>query len=391
MEKWGVDNPNKLKIIRDKIYDTNLERYGFKYASQSPHIKEKIKKSVLEKWGVENLMYNERIRIDNFKIAQHPNYIRLLVDEKLNEFRCDCDVNHIFKISSDNFYKRIESNNPLCTICYPIGNSVSIKEDELFKFINSVYSGEVIQSYRDGLEIDIYIPDLKLGFEFNGLFWHSNRYRENNYHLEKSKYFSERGIRIIHIWEDDWDNRVEILKSMIKNILGVSISKIGARNCQVVELESVNDFLDMNHIQGGVKSVVKLGLYHNSELVSVMTFDQFEGRKKMSEGEWNLNRFCSKLETSVVGGASKLLSYFISKHRPVRIISYADRDWSVGGLYQSLGFNKVSESKPDYKYIVEGKRVHKSNFKKSITNISESKLDIPRVYDCGKIKFEIFI
>ena len=152
--------------------------------------------------------------------------------------------------------------------------------------------------------------------------------------------------------------------------MGKTESKIFARKCQVVEMKSVNGFLESNHIQGKVRSIVKLGLYHNSELVSVMTFDKFEGRKKMSESEWNLNRFCSKLNTNVIGGASKLLKYFINKYNPKRIISYSDKDWSNGDLYISLGFNKISESKPDYKYIVGGKRIHKSNFKKSMTGIS---------------------
>jgi hypothetical protein len=278
--------------------------------------------------------------------------------------------------------------NPLCTICYPISDSRSIKEEELFKFIQSVYTGEIIQSYRDKFEIDIYLPELKLGFEFNGLRWHSNLYRENDYHLQKTNHFRESGIRIIHIWEDDFDYKRNIVNSQIRNILNKTENKIFARKCMVIEMTSVNDFLEKNHIQGGVRSVIKLGLYHNSELISVITFDHFEGRKKMTDNEWNLSRFCNKINYSVVGGASKLLHYFTNKYNPSRIISYADRDWSIGSLYQSLEFTKISESKPDYKYLIGNKRIHKSSFRKSVTKISESKLNIPRVYDCGKIKYE---
>jgi hypothetical protein len=151
------------------------------------------------------------------------------------------------------------------------------------------------------------------------------------------------------------------------------------------------DFLDKNHIQGKCNSVLKLGLYNNNELVSLMTFEQFEGRKKMKLGEWNLNRFCNKLNVNVVGGASKLLQYFIANYSPSRIISYADKDWSTGHLYENIGFAKLYETKPDYKYIVSNKRVHKSNFRKSKTGISEKSLDLVKVYDCGKIKFEIVL
>lgn len=387
-KEYGVDNPNKLEWVREKIKNTNLKKYEVEFPTQSPIIKEKVKKTNLKNYGTVNVMYNEEFRKQNFTISKHPNYLKFSIEDRTNEFKCDCGELHNFKILADNFYKRLESNNPLCTVCYPISDSRSIKEEELSKFIQSVYNGEIIKSYRDKFEIDIYLPQMNLGFEFNGLRWHSSEYRENDYHLEKTKYFSERGIRIFHIWEDDFDHKRDIVHSQIKNILGKTESKIFARKCQVVEMESVNDFLELNHIQGKVRSIVKLGLYHNSELVSVMTFDKFEGRKKMPEGEWNLNRFCSKLNTNVIGGASKLLKYFMVKYNPKRIISYADIDWSSGDLYISLRFNKISESKPDYKYIVGSKRVHKSNFKKSMTGISESKLDIPKVYDCGKMKFE---
>jgi hypothetical protein len=150
-------------------------------------------------------------------------------------------------------------------------------------------------------------------------------------------------------------------------------------------------FLDENHIQGYANSNLKLGLYNDGELVAIMTFDHFEGRKKMNNNEWNLNRFCNKLNYSVIGGASKLFKYFVNNYDVNRIISYADLDWSRGNLYEKLGFKKISESNPDYKYLVNEKRVHKSNFKKSKTSISEINLDIPKVWDCGKIKFEKFI
>jgi hypothetical protein len=308
-------------------------------------------------------------------------------------------MDHQFQISSDNYLHRINSKNPLCTICYPIGDNRSIKEKELLSFIRTIYNGVIITSYRDILEIDIYLPELKIGFEFNGLYWHSNEWKEKNYHSKKTNHFRDRGIRIIHIWEDDWDNRKEIVKSQIGNIFGLS-NRIFARKCTVKEILDtivVKDFLNKNHIQGSVKSVFKLGLYYEDKLVSIMIFDNFEGRRKMEDGGWNLSRFCNKVNTSVVGGASKLLNHFIKLMNPKRIISYADKDWSIGDIYQKLGFSLVSDSKPDYKYIVDSKRVHKSRYKKSRlkTNMSESsfmnEIGVNKIYDCGKLKFEILI
>ena len=312
-------------------------------------------------------------------------------------FNCDCGKQHTFEIHSDNFYSRIKYKIPLCTVCHPIGDHKSIKEIELFSYITSVYSGEIIQSYRDGLEIDIYLPELGIGFEFNGLYWHSSKYKHKKYHINKTNHFKDKGIRIIHIWEDDWLYKQDVIKSQINNWLGLNKTKIFARKCSIksVDITVIKSFLDQNHIQGFVNTKVCIGLYYNDEIVSLMSFDNFEGRKKMELNGWNLSRFCTKLHTNVIGGASKLLSHFISKYKASRIVSYADRDWSNGELYYKLGFSLVSESAPDYKYIINNTRMHKSQYRKSKldTKLTESEymssLGINRIYDCGKSKFVI--
>lgn len=316
-----------------------------------------------------------------------------IIRAKLMQLKLKMEDHH-FEISSHNYLDRKRHGIKTCTICNPIGDSKSIKEKELYEFIQSVYSGEVIQSWRDVLEIDVYLPELKLGFEFNGIYWHSNKFKDSGYHLNKTKYFKESGIRIIHIWEDDWNNKRSILESQIRNWLGLTVNSIFARRCYIKEINNSRistEFLEKNHIQGFVASNLKLGLFYNNELVSLMTFDHLEGRKKMKDDEWNINRFCNRLDTNVIGGASKLLNYFIKNYRVKRIISYSDQDWSLGGLYETLGFEKVNENDPDYKYIIEGIRVHKSRFRKSKTGISENKLNLLKVYDCGKTKWEINI
>jgi hypothetical protein len=318
------------------------------------------------------------------------NFLRIDNVNNILEKECEhCESDYI--ISYSLFYKRRETNTEICTKCNPIDKHQSGKEIKLYNLIKSLYDGEIIQNFKiKKQEIDIYLPELSLGFELNGIYWHSDKFKNKNFHKEKSDFFLENNIRIIHIWEDDFDNKPNIVKSQIINLIGSS-NKVWARKCQIKEVTDINlirEFLDDNHIQGYVNSNLKLGLYYNGELFSLMTFDHFEGRKRMLDNEWNLNRFCNKLEYSVVGGASKLLKYFINNYDVKRIISYADRDWSIGDLYQKLGFTKVNESKPDYKYLVGDKRVHKSNFKKSVTGLSESNLDIHKVWDCGKIKFE---
>ena len=392
LEKWGVECNLQLDEFKEKIKKTNLKKYGTEYASQSECIKRKVLLNNLKKWGSKSYTSSEKHH-EKTSIGNDINYIKYLGD-KTSLFKCDLGENHEFEILSYNYIGRKRLNLPLCTVCNPIGDSQSIKEKELFNFINSIYDGEIIQSHRDGLEIDIYLPEFNIGFEFNGLYYHSDKFRENNYHLNKTKYFKERGIRIIHIWEDDWDLRRGIIESQIKNWLGLTNNKIFARKCYVKEIKDskvVTKFLEENHIQGGVGSSLKLVLYYEGKLVSLMTFDHYEGRNKMNNDEWNINRFCNKRDYNIVGGASKLFKYFIKNYDVSRVISYSDSDWSLGSLYETLGFEKVNKSDPDYKYIFEGTRVHKSRFRKSKTGISESKLNLLKIYDCGKTKWEIII
>ena len=389
VEKYGVDNVSKLEEVKNKKKETTLSNFGVDVPLKSELIKEKVKKTNLKKHGKEFFTKSEGYRKENYNIANDTFYLNY-IDNGISLFKCDYELNHTFEISKDVYNKRKLYNIGLCTICNPVNDNRSIKEKEIFNFISGLYKGEVIKNWRDGkMEIDIYLPHLKLGFEFNGLYWHSDIYKDNKFHLNKSSYFKERKIRLIHIWEDDWDFKRDIVKSQINGILNLN-ERIFARKCYVKEIDNIicKSFLNNNHIQGNVNSVIKLGLYNGDDLLSVMTFDHFEGRNKMKNNEWNLNRFCNRLGISVIGGASKLLSFFVKNYDVKRVISYADKSWSEGNLYNKLGFNLINESKPDYKYIIDGKRVHKSRFRKSRTKMSESNIMIPKVWDCGKIKFE---
>lgn len=387
---YGVDNISKLEEVKNKKRETTFSNFGVYYPLKSDEIKDKVRKTNLKKWGNEYFTKTEIYRKENYDIAGDNFYVSY-IDNGVSLFKCDCGLDHTFEITKDVYSKRKLYGVGLCTICNPVGDNRSIKEKELSNFISNLYNGEMVNNYKDGkMEIDIYLPHLNLGFEFNGLYWHSDIYKQKDFHLKKTNYFLERGIRIIHIWEDDWDNKRDIVKSQIKYLLN-NCKTIFARKCEVKELNNskeVSKFLEENHIQGGVGSGLKLGLFYEGNLFSLMTFDHFEGRNKMKDGEWNINRFCNKRGVSIVGGASKLFKYFIKNYEVRRVISYADKDWSLGGLYETLGFTKINESGPDYKYVLKGVRVHKSKLKKSKTGVSESKLNIPKVWDCGKIKFE---
>lgn len=287
-------------------------------------------------------------------------------------------------------------------------NFTSKHQKEISEYIQSL-GVTVINNHKkslNGVEIDIYVPELKIGFEYNGLFWHSEKMgKDKNYHLDKQKLAKSHGIKLYHIFSDEWIKNCDIVKKKIKHILKLSEEKLYARNCVIKEINSKEkeDFLNKNHIQGGDKSKYKLGAFHKDELVAVMTFSDLRnvlGSKK-ENGVYELVRFSSK---NVVGVASKMLKYFIRKQQPKKIVSYADKRWTLdGNLYEKIGFKLVSETKPNYWYTIgDSKRYHRYNFRKDILvkegydkNKTEKQIMIDRgylsVWDCGNYKYELNI
>lgn len=281
----------------------------------------------------------------------------------------------------------------------------SKKEDDIEKYLSSLIGAEnVIRKDRivlRGKELDFYLPKYKIGIEYDGLYWHSEVYKDKNYHLNKTNECEGKGIRLIHIFEDEWIQKKPIVKSMLANLVGCIENKIYARKCIVKEVSSSDamTFLDENHIQGKCGSSVRLGLYYNDELVSLMTFGAPRFAKTDGKEKWELLRFCNKINTSVVGGASRLFKHFIMEYNPQEIISYADRRYSVGKLYETLGFELYNISRPNYYYVRGRERIYRYNLRKQVLvekygcpkDMTEREFchqqNWFRLYDCGMLCF----
>ena len=291
-----------------------------------------------------------------------------------------------------------------CTKCSNCG--VSKVENELIDFIKTIEDNVElsVNTILYPKHIDIYLPSKKIGFEFNGLYWHNELYKDKNYHLDKTVLAEEKGIKLIHIFEDEWMYKQDIVKSRIKNLLGLSEYKIFARKCVIKEVDNaiVKEFLNINHIQGDCKSKIKLGLYYDNELVSLMAFGFLRKNlhQKKEDNVYELIRFCNKLNTNVVGGADKLLKYFIKNYGPDEIISYADRRWSQGGLYEKLGFEFIHDSVPNYWYVNGNLREYRFKYRKDVlvregydNKLTEHEIMLSRglyrIYDCGSKKYNL--
>jgi hypothetical protein len=287
----------------------------------------------------------------------------------------------------------------------------SKSEQEIFEFISSVYSGNIITNTKQIIppfEVDIYVPDLKFAIEVNGLYFHSELSggRDKHYHLAKTIKADSVGIKLLHIFEDEWKNKKDIIKSMLLHKMNVGENYLNARSMKIsIPTSSEKDeFLKINHLQGSDKSNFYIGLYDRSELVSLMTFGSLRtvlGNKSVSN-QYELMRFCNKIGISCRGSFSKLLSHFIKNKNPDKIITYADCRFSFksSNVYKKNGFEYVSTSKPNYFYMKNHEiRLHRFNFPKhKLVKLGHDKsmteweimksMNYDRIWDCGHLKYE---
>lgn len=284
---------------------------------------------------------------------------------------------------------------PSCSNAQP-----SALEQDLREYIQSL--GIEVQSSVTGLldpprlELDMYIPSQKKAFEFNGVYWHSEKFRPRDAHLLKYLAAKEQGIDLYQIWEDDWHQRREVVEKHVANVLGVSVlQRISARQTEVVEVttEQAKNFFEANHIQGFVGSGVYLSLQHLGELVACASF------RKRGE-DYELTRYATS--NLVRGGHSKLVTYFERHWEYRNLITFADLTYGDGSLYRTTGWVEDGTVSPDYMYLVGGVRKHKFGyrvdrfrrdpalkFEEGLTERELAELNgLLRVYDAGKIRFK---
>jgi len=435
-DKYGVDNIAKLDEIKKKQEQTNIEKYGFKSSFQNSDVREKWKTNVKSKYNVEHIFqlksvkdqskltslerfgtehfvqstnYKDKLnkigfseKIKNTYLSKHIekyNNIDLefynIRDRVLDVASKKCG--HTFSIHYDSLKRRIENGYEYCTICNPINSGQSQEEKILIDWIKSLSIDIIEKDRKLGIELDVLIPGLNIALEFNGLYWHSELYKDKYFHLNKTKICKENNIELIHIWEDDWIYKKDIIKSIILNRLNLLNSKIFARNCEIkiVCKNEKNDFLKLNHIQGSCNSSINIGLFFQSELISLMTFGQ---RSINGKKEFELLRFCNRINTIVIGSASKLFNFFIKNYNFESLTSFADISQFSGNLYSKLGFHYQHTSDPNYWWVIDGVRHHRFAYNKKRlvkqgfdSTLTENQIMYSRgyfrIFGCGQDKY----
>ena len=415
LEKYGFDSYNKTDDYKRQVQETNLAKYGVPWNIRSDASQAKVKETCLKHFGTETF-FSSSEHASNTKKRAYKNFIERLKELNVKNFQ-DVNVLHLqsyieehngskyfnaTKCSEHFGISRYIVDRMKCIHDINIPNYIekgkSIAENVLFNMIPTSEKFCNVRNIISPLELDLYIPKYKLAIEYDGIYYHSSDFKDKNYHLNKTIACNNKEIQLFHIFESD---DIDIWKSMINNKLKLN-TKVYARKCLVKEIsyKDAKSFCAQNHLQGSCPSKINLGLFYNDELLEVMTFGKPRYTQKY---QYELLRLCTKKYYSVIGGASKLWKYFLTKNSPKSVLSYANRRFSNGSIYETLGFKLINETKPNYFYLhsssfVKVSRISaqkhklKTFLKKYDANLSErenmSNNGYLQIFDCGNLVYE---
>lgn len=390
MVRYGTKSAMSNIEVQTRIRSTNLSRYGVASYTSSDDFKQKRLKTFKVKYGSDNPMKSEVVKqrlSETMKSrygVQHASQLNMSDISKIDElikFRSD-PAQYISSLPESERTESIIADKlgvtPSAVSNYVVQDNLhhlvsyskSTMEDEIANFLsqNNVSFLRNCRSVISPYELDFYLPDRQLAIEcnptvtYNSSFhdpWNGNA-KSPSYHKMKTDMCENNGIFLFHIFGYEWTYRKNIILSMLSSLLHRSSRKIYARNTYVAEIDPAEcaEFLESNHRQGGrLSASIRLGLRckDTNDLVSVMTFNKIRNTIGYTgQSGIELSRFCSLLNTSVVGGASKLFTHYLNNiHSDElgKIISFSDRAHTRGNLYSKLGFVPVNVSNPGYVWV----------------------------------------
>ena len=393
--RYGGVSPFSSKEVQDRSHATVASKYGVSNVFQSEQVKQTIKESMIAAYGVDNPMKSEVLKQKAARTVEerygHKSWrgsdvglrASLTDPSKLELFKQ-------FRDSTEEFLKsQYEEPPTLQKVASDIGvdiatvsryiveqnlqrlvvSSKSYMEEEICDILQSIDPTVLLSKRNRSIitpkELDIYLPEYSLAIECNPTYTHNSSFPTAwlsnvlpyDYHKKKTELCEAKGIRLFHIFGYQWTNKREIVVSMLRNLLKKNSRMVYARSTVVRNVSGAESmrFLDENHIQGRTQSAVRLGLYAGEELISLMTFSKPRHgsgySKKYDDDTWELTRFCTKLNTTCVGGASKLFKHFLKEHSPSQVVSFSDRSITSGNLYEVLGFQNVGYVSPGYVWV----------------------------------------
>lgn len=391
LERYGVESTNSLQSKKEKIAETVYNTYGVSTVLLRQDVIEKNKlpksKEQIEKQK-ETYKRNHQSSINKLE-----NQIEIkLVSVKSLSLFLDRDTStliknikkwniNIYKDNNWDYISQEDSEKVIYNYSQFNSNGISLAEKEIVEYVKSQCNFNIVENDRkvlNGKELDIYIPEINLAIEYNGLYWHSDLSKSINNkfrHLEKTELCNKLNIRLIHIFSDEWLYKKEQVKNLLRLALGCKdFNKIYARKCELknIDINTYRAFLEKNHLQGYSAANIKIGLFYKNELIECIGFKTSGTHSSKPE----LVRLCTKIGYIVVGGFSKLI-----KHSGIKnFYSYIDIATRTGIGYEKVGFKIIKQNPPSFFWV------HMGN-EKRISRQVYMKKNIKKLYEGGQLKY----
>ena len=392
MDRYQTQVPIHNADIKQRISDTIQRVHGANWFTQTPEIKQS---------QLVNGVNRSTASISHAaEYVNDPSWLK-----GINLTKSISSISELVRVSPSLIQKRMKDFN-----LTPVRHYCSKVEQEIADYVASTIGYDpVIRSKVCGVEIDILIPSHGLGIEVDGIYWHSElKGKHKNYHNNKTELCRTQNIQLLHITDRDWIYYQDIVKSRINSHLGCT-TRIFARKCKCRSLTKSERrlFFNNNHIQQDTGANISYGLFYNDVLVSAASF----GVPRFSKTcDFELIRSCTLLNHTVVGGMSKLLQFFI-KDQALQdgtiIISYADKKWGRGGVYEKCGMQYVRDTVPNYLYFTPSsiyelksrQQFQKHKLSTKLKSFDPNKTEwenmvdngYDRIWDCGNVLWEYVV
>jgi hypothetical protein len=263
-----------------------------------------------------------------------------------------------------------------CRTCDPTG---SRQQGDVMRFIKELgvnvlkEDRSIIQGNKRMAELDIYVPQARFAVEYNGLYWHSSLCKSDVYHDRKSQQCAQAGVLLMHVFSDEWNDRPDIVKSMIRHRLGLPARKVDARKCNIIPLPDFEKtmFFKQNHIDGDVRSKVAFALTIDFEVVAAISLRQPFQRKKYGPDVIEVARICTLKNTSVRGGIGRLTAEarrWAKDNGFASMMSYVDTRHGITDGWKMSGWTLSDETPPRWWWTDFTQRFNRFKFKADRAN-----------------------
>jgi very-short-patch-repair endonuclease len=396
-DKYGVDNVSQIESVQAKKRETNLERYGNEQFLGSEIGREKIRQGMFDKYGVGNAFQSEEVKekiketsIERYGFDHHfKDKDRAMENsQKVLQSKIDAGTIKLYdgKPISEWLKDSEYSDSRFRVLINKYGLDVARTMSPKFSALEQIFEKWLIEqkiNYTKQFSVgkkkaDFLLSDYNMVIELDGLYWHSELEKEDNYHFNKHSLYTSMNYRSFFFREDEIYNKFDIITSILNNSMNKSNS-IFARKCEVIKLLKVQakEFFEQNHLMGkGVGTAY--ALKYGDEVVSAILI------KRTKNKNYDISRFCHKLGCQVIGGYSRLITHFLRDNEVDLLTTFIDRRYGSGEYLTKFGF-EFARCSPSFCWTNTRECVSRMKFPGN-TGYDNG---FVKIWDCGQARYDL--